>query len=240
MLRGTPIGRTERAAKSLEEKLSRNRETLAEASELRAHLALVTVAKSVQPDMVPLRTREELEDCIGRLLRANIKLPDVTFAALLAREAKDLRRVVQDNPSEGAMKNFLHCVLPWAPHGAQPGEEFDPLHPKVYLSTVRKAERVSFFETHVVSKFLVPHILEEDSNEGAAKSLKLFMSDMMNICINVDMLVLSGAEAKLKTTMEDICQALFALFTPMHKCIPYTKVQIHGRYVSKSGGWVLL
>ena len=92
-------GRTVRSAEQLEKKLSRDPESIAEASKLRAHLSLVTTARSIQPAHIPSRTDAEIEAAINTLLHADVVIPAVAIAALLARRAKTFARGCEEQPN---------------------------------------------------------------------------------------------------------------------------------------------
>ena len=212
------IGRTERSAKALEQKLSQDRERVAEASELRAHLALVTLAKSLQPSMIPSRSPQEIAEGIERLTRASVELPDVTIGALLSKYAKEIRLYVQNQPTHTNMKEFLSAVIPWKnPETEQ--QALDPLQPLSSLTNFSSKDRVVFFETNCVSKLLVPLVLEGEC-EKALEGLSLFAAQVRSCFQHVDPLGLSSGEARLKSQMEELVHYLEALCTPLCKCLP--------------------
>jgi hypothetical protein len=212
-------GRTIRAANAMIQKLSKNSETRADASDLRAHLDLVQLARNLQPQNIPNLADKELHDGLARLQKAEVQFPTACVIALLKRRTTTLKKTLVDHHTAESMALFLECTMPWTNDDDQ---KVDLQKPCVSCAPLKPKEKVCFFEAQVINKYIVPLVLDGENGKSA---LALWTGQMEKAVAKVTAMDLEAAQASLHSELSDIVSLCKGLIAPCSEALPY-RVQL--------------
>ena len=114
------------------QRMLKNPDTVTDASELKTHLDLVRLCRTMQPSKIEGMLQADLDKGLSALEKAGVPLPAFSKTALLRRRTKQLRLATEKAPTDENVFTFKDCTIPW-----RCGEEA-PFH--VHLRSERLRE----------------------------------------------------------------------------------------------------
>ena len=107
-------GRSFASADTLHQRMLKNPDTTAtDASELKTHLDLVRLCRTMQPSKIEGMLQADLDKGLSALEQAGVPLPAFSKAALLRRRTKQLRLATEKAPTDENVFTFKDCTIPW-------------------------------------------------------------------------------------------------------------------------------
>ena len=211
-------GRTIRGAKTTEKQLQRD--SPAEAAELRQHIVLVELARTLQPDKLTGLTDPEVESGFARLAAAGCGVPRNVQVALLCRQVKQLFKRADDTPTEENIRLLLHTLCPWFAHNAHDTRQqgststFAPAFPLMWNTDMLAIEKASMFAKWIC-KLASPLVL---AGAEQAHPLRILLTVVHELLEAVKVVNLCSDLAYTHTDLRSFSSLLDACLLPVSQC----------------------
>jgi len=186
-------------------------------SQLKAHLEIVRVARTLQPQLLPHRSDEEIKLGIERMHSAGVELPAETNLALTRRRAKLLQAQVLESQAvtPQLVETFLQVVNPWS-MSAEPASSDPLLQCLWHAPEVGEADKVKFFESNVIQKVAVPWLIAGDTVK-----LVTLAAGFEKVVSTANILEIGTSEAAMLSEIKEAKRVIDALLVPIGMSRPF-------------------